>query len=149
MVSPLAKLTGKKKAAFLARMAKGREKKKEKSQPKQRKTAKVKSNKNSTKSNNMAKRKSAKKSTSRRSKVTGIFNNPTLRKVFMGAGAAAVTTTVVNQVAPQYAQLAGAGAAFITGGPIGAAVALFMNGGLGQITGLGTGGGQSNGGLSV
>jgi hypothetical protein len=136
----MAKLTGAKKKAFLARMAKGRRKK---SVPKRTKSATVKRKSVSRSSNTMKRRTSKRRSPSRRNKVTGFLQNPTLKKVFIGAGTGAVVGTVVGQIAPQYAQLAGTASAFITGGPIGGAVSLFLNGGLSQLTGLLSGGGST------
>lgn len=142
------KLTGKKKAAFLARMAKGRRNKATSQGPKQRKAVKVKRKRTTNKSNNMARKK-----TSRRSKVTGFLNNPTLKKAMIGMGAASLAGTVVSMVAPQYAPIARPLAALAVGGPIGAVAAIVADGGLSSLGGIvgGITGQQqtSNGGLTV
>ena len=141
----MAKLKGKAKAAFLARMAKGRRKKaksagpkRTKSQPKRRKPQKVKSNNKPRKS--MA-RKKTRKSSRRQSftkKVTsgGIFTRGIVGKVVMGVGAAAVTGIALNAFAPQFTQIGKPVAALLAGGPIGAVGQVLLDGGLGNITGI-------------
>jgi len=131
-------------------MAKGRRKKAKSLGPKQRKSVKVKRKRTTNKSNNMA-RKTRK--TSRRNKVTGFLNNPTLKKAMIGMGAASLAGTVVSMVAPQYAPIARPLAALAVGGPIGAVAAIVADGGLSSLGGIvgGITGQQqtSNGGLSV
>jgi|SaaInlStandDraft_2_1057019.scaffolds.fasta_scaffold10173_5 hypothetical protein len=151
----MAKLTGAKKAAFLKRMAAGRLKKSGKKKtksvrsaaPKVTKSAKVKRKSNKNNSNNMAKKK---QSRSRRSKIGGIFSNPTLKKVMIGMGAASLAGTVTGMVAPQFSPIAKPLAALAVGGPIGAIAAVLADGGIGAIGGIFGGQTSSNsGGLSV
>jgi hypothetical protein len=151
------KLTGKKKTAFLKRMAAGRKKAQTKrSTPKKvvkrvRKSVKVKRKRISNNTNNM-KRKS-RKSSSRRKSATSFLNNPTLKKVMIGLGASSLAGTVVSLIAPQYAPIAKPIAALAVGGPIGAVASVIADGGfssLGGIIGGVTGqSSQSSGGLSV
>jgi len=152
----MAKLKGKAKAKFLARMKKGRlakaakrvtkkvskiRSRKPKSAPKRRKQQRIRTRKN--KSSTVAK----KRSSSRKSK----FSIPSVvKKAAAGIGLATIATVVVSQVAPQAAPIVRPIAAFIGGGITGTIADLILSGGagfLGQIFGGQTAGG--NGGQSV
>jgi len=145
----MGKLTGKKKAAFLARMKKGRlaklakkiRKTSKKSGPKRRKSQGLKRKSFSNKS--MAKKKSKSKSKSR-------FAVPSIvKKAAAGIGLATIATVVVNQVAPQAGPIVSPIAAFVGGGPVGL-VANFLISGTGILGNLFGGGGSDSGGtLSV
>ena len=104
-----------------------------KTRSKTTKTAKVKTK--SVKRKSMARRKS-RKSSSRRSRVGGILNNPTLKKVMIGIGAGSLAGTVVGMVAPQFAPIAKPITALAVGGPIGAISSIVADGGLGMVGGL-------------
>jgi len=145
----MAKLTGKLKAAFLRRMAKGRAakaakskrksapggpKKRSKSQPLRRKASSSKS---------MAKKKSKSKSKSR-------FAVPSIvKKAAAGIGLATIAAVVVNQFAPQASPIVQPIAAFVGGGPVGLVANFLISGGgiLGNL--FGASGSDSGGTLSV
>ena len=124
----MGKLTGKKKAAFLARMAKGRKKKAAKRAKPVRKTAKVKSN--SKPKRNMGKKTRRQKAKSFGKKVTSgnIFKTGLIGKAVLGIGAATVAGLVVNQVAPQFSGIVKPAAAFVAGGPIGGLASVVLSG---------------------
>jgi len=153
----LAKLKGKKKAAFLARMKRGRlakaakrvtrkvrrrTSKRRKSAPKRRKTQR----RNTTK----RRKKTVAKKRSRRararlgfSKITG---NKFVRGAVLGLGGGALAIQVTERFAPQFSGIAGPVGAFVMGGPIGLVASLFLQGGL---SGLFGGGSANGGGNSV
>lgn len=81
-------------------------------------------------------RRKSRKSSSRRSKVGGFLNNPTLKKVMIGIGAGSLAGTVVGMVAPQFAPIAKPITALAVGGPIGAISSIVADGGLPMIGGL-------------
>ena len=153
----MVKLTGEKKAKFLARMKKGKLKKSgkktTKSAPKRAlqepKSVKVKRKSYSNNNNNMAKTKIRYRKA--KSSIGGILNNSMLRKVMMGIGGGALAGTIVNMVAPQYTGIAKPLVALAVGGPIGAVASIVADGGLSSFSGLlsvGQSAGQSTG-LSV
>lgn len=143
----MAKLTGKKKAAFLKRMALGRKKaqnkrkttkklvqKQRKTTTKRRKTTKINT---STKSKSMAKRKTVKKYYRKsKSSFSNFLKGGTMGKVVAGVGAATIAGLVIGQVAPQYSGIAKPIAAYAAGGPAGAITSVILDGGLGSIGGL-------------
>jgi len=147
----MAKLKGKKKAAFLRRMAAGRRKaakgvkrvtkkirksrsRKPKSAPKRRKSQR----RNTTKrrKNNVAKRRSTRKRIS--SGFTKITGNKFVRGAVLGLGGGAIATQVTNRFAPQFSGIAGPVGAFVFGGPIGLVASLFLQGGLSGVFGGGS-----------
>jgi len=124
----MAKLTGKKKAAFLARMKKGRlaklakkiRKTSKKTGPKQRKSQGLKRKPSPSKS--MAKKKSKSRSKSR-------FAVPSIvKKAAAGIGLATIATVIVAQVAPQASPIVRPIAAFVGGGPVGLIADFVING---------------------
>jgi len=152
----MAKLKGKAKAKFLARMKKGRLAKaarkvtkkvskqlsrKRKSAPKRRNTQRIRTRKRS--SNSVAK----KRSSSRKSK----FGIPSVvKKAAAGIGLATIATVLVAQVAPQAAPIVRPIAAFAGGGIVGVISDLVLSGGAGFLGSIfggqsagGNGGGQS------
>lgn len=151
----MAKLKGKKKAAFLARINKGRIKKglkaiksktsrksskksgpkRTKSAPQRRKSQPIKRRRNKTKTR-MAK----KRGSSKRSK----FGIPSIvKKAAAGVGLATIAAVVVSQVAPQAAPIVRPIAAFAGGGVVGVFADILLSGGglLGNLFG-GGGSGQ-------
>jgi len=138
----MAKLTGAAKRKFLARMKKGRDAKSRKNKSKSVKksrsktTKSVKVKRKSSTRKPMARRKSSTRRSRARGKIGGILNNPTLKKVMIGMGAASLTGTVVGMVAPQFVPIAKPLSALAVGGPIGAVAAVLADGGLGAIGGI-------------
>jgi len=141
----MAKLTGKAKAAFLARMNKGRIKaglKKigSKATKKVRKaivkhTKSVKKHRNTQHRNTSKRRKTivAKKGSS---KKKSRFAIPSIvKKAAAGIGLATIATVIVNQFAPQAAPIVRPIAAFAGGGVVGVISDIFLSGGLGNILG--------------
>jgi len=138
------KLTGKKKASFLRRMAAGRRKaanKVKKTIGKRRKSSNKKRKAQST--NTKPKRKNTvakKKSKSRaRSVIDKITKNKFVRGTALGLGGAALAVQVTERVAPQFSPIAQHIGAFVLGGPIGLIANALLSGGLSSIFG-GSGG---------
>jgi len=141
----MAKLKGKKKAAFLRRMAAGRKKAasakprrktSKKSGPKRRKAQPIKRKSNKRKTS-MAKKKGG----SRRKNRFGI---PSIaKKAATGIGLATIATVLVSQFAPSAAPIVRPIAAFAGGGVVGVVADLFLSGG-GILSGLLGGGTPSN-----
>ncbi len=86
-----------------------------------------------------------------------LINNPTVRKVFIAAGAVSIIVSVLSLVSPRAAAAAnstiGRGViGLATGDVVGAvanvAIPLVSGGGLGNLLGGGNGGGQQNGGFA-
>jgi len=139
----MAKLKGKKKAAFLKRMAAGRRKaaksvkkaivKRTKSVTKRRKTQSTNTRKRTNKT--VAKKKS------RRSQARSGFNkitgNKFVRGAVLGLGGAALVTQVTNRFAPQFSSIASPIGAFVFGGPVGLVANVLLQGSLGSIFGFG------------
>ncbi|MEO1943689.1 MAG: hypothetical protein ABGY11_05265 [Candidatus Thioglobus sp.] len=134
------KLTGKKKAAFLKRMALGRKKAQTKRKPakrtvtKRRKPAQTKRKsstiRTSKRSTNTMRRK-AKRTSSRRSKGFGSFlKTGMIKSAIAGIGAGALAAAIVPMVAPQFVGIAKPVAALAAGGPIGAISQVVLDGGL-------------------
>jgi len=140
----LAKLTGKKKLEFLARLNKGRVKaglsrikakgskiiprteiKRLKSRVTKRKASKP--NKPRKRSNNVAKSKT--KST-RRGKLGSFLTRGTIGKVAAGVGAATLVGFAADRFAPQISPIAKLGASFLAGGPLGAIAQFLLQGGI-------------------
>jgi len=144
----MAKLTGKKKRDFLARMKRGRNKAKSgkkpivhrrKSQPLRRKPSRPKPT--------LAKRRRSRRRASvssgfRRAKsgIGNIFKSGIIKNVSAGIGAGVLTGIVVGAVAPQFSGIAKPVGALLAGGPVGAIASVLLDGGLGSITGLFGGG---------
>jgi len=148
----MAKLKGKKKAAFLARMKKGRLAKAAKRVTKKvrksrsRLTKSVNKRRKSQRRNTTKRRRNTvAKKKSRRSRVTGgiskITGNKFVRGAVLGLGGGAIATQVTNRFAPQFSGIAGPIGAFVFGGPIGLVASLFLQGGLSGIFSGGQGGG--------
>jgi len=151
----MAKLKGKKKAAFLARMKRGRlakaakrvtkkvskiRSRKRKSAPKRRKTQ----------STNTPKRRRSTVAKKRRSSSKSKFGIPSVvKKVAAGIGLATIATVLVAQVAPQAAPIVRPIAAFIGGGIPGVIGDLVLSGGAGFLGNIFGGGQTTNGGQSV
>jgi len=148
----MAKLKGKKKAAFLARMKKGRLAKAArkvtkkirkrsgpvtKSRTKRRKSQRRNTTKRTRKT--VAKRKSTRRRIS--SGFTKITGNKFVRGAVLGLGGGAIATQVTNRFAPQFTGIAGPVGAFVFGGPIGLVASLFLQGGLSGVFGGGSNGG--------
>ena len=141
------KLTGKKKAEFLKRMAKGRAAKsrksagpkRSKSAPKRTKSAPKKPKSAKVKTKSKPRKTMAKRKRFTRARKTGgkILGNSTLRIVMIGVGASTVAGTVVGMVAPQFVPIAKPWTAFLVGGPIGAISSIMLSGdGLGALGGI-------------
>jgi len=153
----MAKLKGKKKAAFLARMKKGRlakaakrvTKKIRKSRSSKPKAA-TKRRKSQRRNTTKKRRNTVAKKRSRVSRARGgiskITGNKFVRGAVLGLGGGALATQVSNRFFPQAAGVAGPIGAFVFGGPIGLVASLFLQGGLGNLFG---GGGQNGGGDTV
>tara|TARA_R110000824_G_scaffold385785_1_gene580092 strand:- start:940 stop:1428 length:489 start_codon:yes stop_codon:yes gene_type:complete len=60
----------------------------------------------------------------------------TIGEIVKGIGAGSLATMVVGRVAPQYAPIASIGAGFLTGGVIGGAANLILNGGMQSLGGI-------------
>lgn len=136
------KLTGKKKSAFLKRMALGRKKaqskriskrkalsSKRKTTKTRRKTTKINTTKKTV---SMARRKSYGRKVYRKSKSSfgSFLKGGLIGKAVAGIGAATLAGLVIGQVAPQYAGIAKPIAAFAAGGPAGAITSVVLDGGL-------------------
>jgi len=138
----MAKLTGKKKLEFLARLNKGRVKaglsrikakgakvipktqlKRLKSKVTKRKASKP--NKPRKRSNNVAKKKST-----RRGKVGSFLTRGTVGKVAAGVGAATLVGFAADRFAPQISPMAKLAASFLAGGPLGAIAQFLLQGGI-------------------
>ncbi len=100
---------------------------------KKTKSATVKTKSSNRRSKNMAKKRKIK---ARHSKVTGILNNPTLKKVMIGIGAGSLAGTVTGMVAPQFTGIAKPLVALAVGGPIGAVASILADGGISGISGI-------------
>jgi len=135
----MAKLKGKKKAAFLRRMAAGRRKAAGIGKKVRSKTRKiVKRRRKSQRRNTTKRRRSvAKRKGSRRSRVRGgiskITGNKFVRGAVLGLGGGALAIQVSNRFFPQASGIAGPIGAFVMGGPIGLVASLFLQGGLGGL----------------
>ena len=57
-------------------------------------------------------------------------------EIVKGIGAGSLATMVVGRVAPQYAPIASIGAGFLTGGIVGGAANLLLNGGMQSLGGI-------------
>jgi len=152
----MAKLKGKKKAAFLRRMKKGRlAKAAKKATRKVRKTI-VKRRKSSKKSRKQQRRNTTKRKRStvakksRRARARGgiskITGNKFVRGAVLGLGGGALAVQLSGRFFPQAQGIAGPIGAFVMGGPIGLVASLFLQGGLG---GLFSGGNGNGGGDTV
>jgi len=144
----MAKLTGVKKKAFLARMALGRKKartvkipgiKKRKSVTTKRKSTPLK--RASPRKRTMVKRRST--TIRRRSSSVGRGIGSSLKTgvigdVVKGIGAGSLVSLVMSRVAPNSSitPIASTGAAFLTGGIVGGAANLILTGGLSQLGGM-------------
>jgi len=95
---------------------------------------------NPRKSKNMAKKKGSrttKKSFTKQVTSGAIFSKGLLGKVVLGVGAGSITTMVLNQFAPQFANIGAPVAALLAGGPIGAVSQIVLGGGgLGSLGGI-------------
>ncbi len=143
----MAKLTGAKKKAFLARMALGRKKartvKKTPTRKRKSVTTKRKSiplRRAAPRKRTMVKRRSSIRRVARRgskgigsSLKTGIIGD-----VVKGIGAGSLVSLVMSRVAPNSSitPIASTGAAFLTGGIVGGAANLILSGGLSQLGGI-------------
>jgi len=149
----MAKLKGKKKAAFLARLNKGRIKAglkaiKSKTSRKTSKSAAPKRTKSSKKAGiqqRIRTRKTSKKVVAKKRKFTtrakagfsSITKNKFVRGAVLGLGGAALVSQVTNRFAPQFSSLASPIGAFVFGGPVGLVASVLLQGGLGSIFGFG------------
>jgi len=124
----LAKLTGKKKAAFLRRMALGRRK----ASTKKTKSARVKRKSSPSKNNNMAKRKKSRFTRARkvgssisrgRSKITGVLTRGLVGKTTSALGAGIVVGALADRTVPQASVYASLGAEYLAGGVAGMVLA--------------------------
>jgi len=151
----MAKLKGKKKAAFLRRMKKGRLAKAAKRVTKKvrRRTKRTKSVKkrrnpqrrNTTKRRNktVAKKRRFARARSGFTKITG---NKFVRGAVLGLGGAALVIQVTDRFAPQFSNIAAPIGAFVFGGPVGLVASVLLQGGLSGFFGgqtAGNGGGQT------
>jgi len=152
----MAKLKGKAKAKFLARMKKGRLAKAAKRVTKRikRRHKSTKSGKKRTKSQPIRTRKRSNKPVAKkrrfakaRSGFTKITGNKFVRGAVLGLGGGALAIQVTERFAPQFSGIAGPVGAFVMGGPIGLVASLFLQGGLGGLFSggqtAGNGGGQT------
>jgi len=147
------KLKGKKKAAFLARMKKGRLAKaaKKLSKKVRKRRSKPKSNKKRRKSQPIrtAKKRSPSVAKKKRSvsRSRGIFDKITKNKFVKGAalglGGGALAIQISERFAPQFSGIAQPLGAFVFGGPIGLVASVLLQGGLGFLTGGSTNGGST------
>jgi len=141
----MAKLKGKKKAAFLARMKKGRLAKaakkatrkvkktiakRRRSSKKARKQQPIKTTKRKTKS--VAKGKTRRRIESGFGKIT---KNKFVRGAVLGLGGAALVVQVTDRFAPQFSQFAAPIGAFVFGGPVGLVASVLLQGGFGLFGG--------------
>jgi len=152
----MAKLKGKAKSKFLARMKKGRlakaakrvtkrvrrRSKSTKSGKKRRKSQPIRTRKRRTKT--VAKKRRFARARSGFNKITG---NKFVRGAVLGLGGGALAIQVTERFAPQFSGIAGPIGAFVMGGPIGLVASLFLQGGLGGLFSggqtAGNGGGQT------
>ena len=151
----LAKLTGKKKAEFLERMAKGRKaaakkvapkrkaaaKKvapKRKAAPKKKQPAKKSTNKATPRKQPMAAKKRFPRARKTGKGIASSLKTGVIGEVVKGIGAGSLITLVMNRVAPNSSltPIASTGAAFLTGGLVGGAANLILSGGLSQMGGI-------------
>jgi len=153
----MAKLKGKKKAAFLARMKRGRlakaakrvtkkvskvRSRKRKSAPKRRKSQPIKRRRNTSTSSMAKKRRGG----SRKSK----FGIPSVvKKAAAGIGLATIATVVISQVAPSAAPIIRPIAAFAGGGIVGVISDLVLSGGAGFLGNIFGGGSTQSNSVSV
>jgi len=148
----MAKLKGKKKAAFLARLNKGRIKAglkaiKSKTSRKTSKSAAIKRPKSSRKAGKQQRIKTTKRKTKTvakrkfttrvKSGFGSVTKNKFVRGAVLGLGGAALVSQVTNRVAPQFSSIASPIGAFIFGGPVGLVASVLLQGGLGSIFGFG------------
>lgn len=140
----MAKLTGKKKAEFLQRMAKGRKaaaKKvapKRKAAPKKKAPAKKSTNKATPRKQPMAAKKRFPRARKTGKGIASSLKTGVIGEVVKGIGAGSLITLVMNRVAPNSSltPIASTGAAFLTGGLVGGAANLILSGGLSQMGGI-------------
>ena len=140
----MAKLTGKKKAEFLERMAKGRKaaaKKvapKRKAAPKKKQPAKKSTNKATPRKQPMAAKKRFPRARKTGKGIASSLKTGVIGEVVKGIGAGSLITLVMNRVAPNSSltPIASTGAAFLTGGLVGGAANLILSGGLSQMGGI-------------
>ena len=149
----MAKLKGKKKAAFLRRMAAGRRKAAGIGRKVRKRTRKIVKRRRKSQPIRRTKRRRttvARKRRSVRSRArsgfTKITGNKFVRGAVLGLGGGALAIQVTERFAPQFSGIAGPVGAFVMGGPIGLVASLFLQGGLG---GLFSGGSANGGGQSV
>jgi len=153
----MAKLKGKAKAKFLARMKKGRlaksakrvtrkvrklRKKTRNIGKRRRKSQRIRTRKR--RNNPVAKKRRFARARSGFNKITG---NKFVRGAVLGLGGGALAIQVTERFAPQFSGIAGPVGAFVMGGPIGLVASLFLRGGLGGLFSggqtAGNGGGQT------
>jgi len=140
----LGKLTGKKKADFLKRMAKGRKaaaKKvapKRKAAPKKKAPAKKSTNKATPRKKPMAAKKRFPRARKTGKGIASSLKTGVIGEIIKGVGAGSLITVVMNRVAPNsgLTPIASTGAAFLTGGLVGGAANLILSGGLSQMGGI-------------
>ena len=163
----MAKLHGAAKAEFLARMARGRRKagithKARRKRIKRSLSSSVKLRRRSRKSRRrlgkLIKRRSPRRTVARRRRAAPrrrssgskgilgkipLINNPTFRKAALGVGTAALGITVLSLIAPSIASnpIVRPVLALAGGGVPGVIAQVLSQGGLGQLTGGGSGGG--------
>jgi len=146
----MAKLKGKKKAAFLRRMAAGRRKAagfvkkvrtkrrkksatRRRSAPRRRKQQRR--NTPKRRRSNVAKKRRFGRARSGFTKITG---NKFVRGAVLGLGDGAVALQITERFAPQFSGIAQPLGAFVFGGPIGLVASVLLQGGLGGIFGGGS-----------
>ena len=149
----MAKLHGAAKAAFLRRMAAGRRKAsgrkaprrrttRRRAAPKRRRAAPRKTIKRRSPRRTVAKRRAAPKKKGILSNIP-LINNPTFRKAALGVGTATLGITVLSLIAPSIASnpIVRPVLALAGGGVPGVIAQVLSQGGLGALTGGGSGGG--------
>jgi len=141
----MAKLKGKAKAKFLARMKKGRLAKAAKRATKNIRKIRSRKPKSATKrrkSQSTNTRKTPRKVVAKRkftarakSGFASVTKNKFVRGAVLGLGGAALVAQVTNRFAPQFSSLASPIGAFVFGGPVGLVASVLLQGGLGFLGG--------------
>ena len=110
--------------------------KKRKAAPKKRKTVTIK--RTPVKRKTMARRRTRITRSARRGglRIGSSLKTGMIGEIVKGIGAGSLATMVVGRVAPQYAPIASIGAGFLTGGIVGGAANLLLNGGMQSLGGI-------------
>ena len=109
---------------------------KRKTAPKRRKTVTIK--RTPVKRRTMTKRRTKYVRSARKGglRIGSSLKTGMIGEIVKGIGAGSLATMVVGRVAPQYAPIASIGAGFLTGGIVGGAANLLLNGGMSSLGGI-------------